>query len=149
MREIKFRGKRLDNGEWVYGLIIEQKGSTFIFNRSNCDSCEYHHKYCNDNPEYPESIACRYLFHPVIPETVGQYTECYDKHKKEVCDGDILRWSYINPMTKTQVDRIWKVEYSNGMYWLRDLKGKGDSTLYLRQEFEAIGTIHDLEVGDE
>lgn len=31
MREIKFRGKRIDNGEWIEGDLLRMNGHTFIF----------------------------------------------------------------------------------------------------------------------
>ena len=70
MREIKFRGKRLDNGEWITGDLIRISGYTFIF------------------PDPAPNGIDRYM---VDPATVGQYTGLKDKKDKEIYEGDILR----------------------------------------------------------
>lgn len=68
MREILFRGKRIDNGEWVYGYYkVGINGRTTIFDLSS------------------ESL------HIVIPETVGQYTGINDKYGYKVFEHDKLR----------------------------------------------------------
>jgi len=72
MRDIKFRGKSIDNGEWVYGDLLIQKFSEQCLIRT----------YDTELQEY--------VFHEVSPETVGQYIEFKDRNEKEIYEGDIV-----------------------------------------------------------
>lgn len=88
-REIEFRGKRLDNEEWLYGdLMHDNQGGCYI---------------------YPLDAENLYVENKVDTDTVGQFTGLYDKNGVKIFEGDIVRWD------KDQ--KLYVVEFRSGMFY--------------------------------
>ena len=123
MRPIKFRGKRLDNGEWIIGYYLEME---------LCDGCG----------------RCSYIkadgYEPikVNPNTIGQYTGLKDKNGEKVFEGDIIRYFYPENLF---IDYTGVIKYQNGSF--NFCHTDGDGMLRMRDfgklATEVLGNIHD------
>lgn len=74
MRAIKFRGKRIDNGEWVYGSLLTWKDGVS--------------KICVED-DFEQLII-----HEVCPESIGKFTGLEDSKDIEIYEGDEIGVDY-------------------------------------------------------
>jgi uncharacterized phage protein (TIGR01671 family) len=119
VREIKFRGTKAVNGEWVYGWLVKNiAGDYSIITGQNKN--DFH------------------MCIPVIAETVGQYTGLKDKNWKEIYEGDILKCG-------KKGDRF-EIKYSDGHFFFESIKSKKKIHflhIALNLKPKIIGNIHE------
>jgi uncharacterized phage protein (TIGR01671 family) len=142
-REILFRGKRLDNGEWIEGDLCHG-GKTYISYDEDFSAISH----CGID----ELVSSR--FFEVDPSTVGQYTGLKDKNGKMAFEGDAIIAHYENA---NSADFTEQIIFHNGRFnafietdgckmWAPLADGtphlSRDKSVYM-SEFEVIGNIRD------
>lgn len=131
-REILFKAKRRDNGEWVEGSLINTKKGVAYIIRSKSKAFI---------PK-GENIICSAECYEIDPDTLCQYTGLTDKNGKKIWENDILRR-----------DGYWdiRIEFENGAFMVRN----ADKVQYINRvtctpistfnikAYEVIGNIFD------
>lgn len=120
MREILFKAKRVDNGEWVEGYFVKKHGIPFIYENAECPQ---------SNWEIDENTLC-------------QYTGLTDKNGKKIWENDICDRKERFPEIVKMQKGDWTLDYSYAI-------GKEDCYCNLgfyvleRKSVEVIGNIFD------
>ena len=129
MREILFRGKRADNGEWIYGSLLVD----YPCCKNGVDETVKLYSILDfkTNEEEVKKVE-------VIPETVGQYTGLTDKNGKKIFEGDIL--SYIEEIETRSRGK----ETLKGIYEVKfEYCGFSPLDCLACNHLEIIGNIYD------
>ena len=119
MRKILFRGKRIDNGEWIYGDVVQFPTHGIV-------------RIVEQEPSYKDA--------EVDSETVGQYTGMTDKNGKKIFEGDIVKLPHD---TKSMNGKIEYIE-EDCIYYLTYKTSRVPFGVFFNGfELEIIGNIHE------
>ena len=152
MREILFRAKRTDNGEWIEGYYAKQSNHACF-----AHELKYQHFIFKDVC-LDFNLGGLQEFE-IIPETVGQFTGLTDKNGVRIFEGDILR-GFEYPFCRNSngefnyfAEIVWFDDSSAfGIYTFKNPKsnvrgiseGNTDYLEYFNADkWEVIGNIHD------
>lgn len=117
-----YRGKRKDNGEWVYGA--------YIVMHHNDKRTHLHHFIIPDNGDLSFGVKVEDILVEVIPETVGQCMGKEDKTGKQIFEGDIVVSTNSNRLSDRP--HVVTLDLVRGSCYITD-----------DREPKIVGNIHD------
>lgn len=119
MREILFRGKRIDTQEWVYGFYLYDIGHSI----KECPSSVSTHTYLVD------------------PNTIGQFVGLRDSDGVRIFDGDVIRWKdWKGEYRDCHV--TYDAEWNKFCIWLSGAESMGVNK-HLSTEIKVVGNIYE------
>ena len=147
MREIIFRGKRMDNGEWAKGFYI-----------SHLNACHYIIPFRTGGYEAMDNSFYVHKWFEVDPSTIGQYTGLKDKNGKMIFEGDIIKsdngrhsaisvvkfGEYYPKMFYAMLDMFCLgTPHLNATGFYAETTKHEDIILFKSRNIEIIGNVHD------
>ena len=131
MREIKFRGKRSNDNEWIYGSLININNHYHILSEIDMVEDGHHVRQDSDCPTWVEE------------NTIGQFTGLKDVNGKEIYEGDIVKVQCLNSKLLRKSVHA-EIIYSRAEFRLKLYEQKIlPITNLIDNELEIIGNVYD------
>ena len=134
MREILFRAKQKDNGEWIEGYYACESNHA-------CFKGELKHHHYIWKDVFMDWNLGGLEQYEIFPETVRQYTGLTDKDGNKIFEGDICQTKGFPLIDELPFVVEWNPEECS-FYW-RDIKGTDEFNIGVSQNTIVIGNIHD------